>query len=241
VAPPSPTSLTGRVADAAFEVLLPEGRAAAQASALIVWREGRILTQEALVGRLAAMGSPLGGPGPSYPLELSLMKHGDKAVFVHWSYVSGKTARGRVCRVDPASREAIWPTAATSPELSFATDEIIHPAIGIRVQRLREDRPTVPVKILRLKRVWDIALDTSAQLHPECTMCRCNDSLEPVHSCPLCQCQWHESCCIGLSGFAAHDEECWQPLQPPGNWIPPLITDLVCRLCNDWCRRPCAT
>jgi hypothetical protein len=222
-----PTADVGQsdVAMSAVDALSPEPLAVAQDVAYPDWQASFAQSCEALRARDAAL--ELVPIGREFPWELSLVSvsQGDsrRTVVVQWSYV--QSLKGRAVRIDPETREVIWPTAATSPVVCFKNAEVIHPAIGVHAQRLREGRPCLPAQITRLRTMWDIALSEKVPLHAECQLCNAGDMVEPIALCAFCQLQWHESCCCSLLGRRA-------ALCGVGLKLPDVVSDsMVCRLC----------
>lgn len=83
---------------------------------------------------------------------------------IQWT-IGGK--RGRIADLDAESRvKAIVPTGAKKNPLDLSSSYIIHPAVGVAMERVKKrDRPQLPGKIVRLTSMWRTALQ--AQCMPE--------------------------------------------------------------------------
>lgn len=83
---------------------------------------------------------------------------------IQWT-IAGK--RGRIADLDAESRvKAIVPTGAKKNPLDLSSSYIIHPAVGVAMERVKKrDRPQLPGKIVRLTSMWRTALQ--AQCMPE--------------------------------------------------------------------------
>ena len=119
----------------------------------------------------------------------------DSAFFVHWKTV-GST--GRPISLDASNRvKCIVATGALKEARDYRHVQIIHPAIGVRMERIRGFagmlRPEVPPAVMRLFSMWQAALVAKgnagqdqglalfrAHMQPECPCFVCNQSQLPV-------------------------------------------------------------
>ena len=87
-----------------------------------------------------------------------------KPVLVQWVN-SGRS--GRIADVDADSRViAIVPAGAKRVPLDFSGSEIIHPATGVFMERVKKrERPRLPVHIKRLMTMWRVGLQSDMPEH----------------------------------------------------------------------------
>lgn len=130
------------------------------------------------------------------------------AVFVQWSTSTRLNPQmARRLKLD-ARNGVICPVAYVQQPVSFKGCDVIHPAIGIRVQRVRaKDRPIVPEHIVRLRDIYGTCLDAShrhKQAEEEVlleeppnansTCDACDEASADVYLCALCQLRFHWCC-----------------------------------------------
>ena len=115
----------------------------------------------------------------------------DRVLFVHWQ--DELTARGMEVKLDDQER-AIFSMSMRVTPASYADAILVHPAVGIRMQKLKGMlRPRMPAGILRLQRMWSAAAHVSEE--PACLLCRKHGRAEaPVKLCVLCMGAMHLPC-----------------------------------------------
>ena len=85
---------------------------------------------------------------------------GLRVLLVQWVY-GGKT--GRVADLDSESKViAIVPSGRKRTPLDFTQAELIHPSIGITMERVKKrDRPALPKHVKRLMNMWNVAVQAA--------------------------------------------------------------------------------
>jgi hypothetical protein len=116
---------------------------------------------------------------------------------VHWGGVSA-VRRGRPCRIDSAALRVIWPTSASVPERVYDAATVVHPKIGVVLQRSVAEPCFVPDRFRPLIEMWNVAVVCRSSLAPSCLACCGDDRTEPVKICALCLLEFHDSCCSAL-------------------------------------------
>ena len=125
-------------------------------------------------------------------------------VMAHWASVASR--QGLRVRLDAKHKPifAVASYAKKSTYLVTARESFlgcvdVHPAVGIRMVKLRKDddaRPSLPTQMVRLKLMWSAAAAKAAgELCLErCEACCVVGGDMSVHRCPLCTMPLHESC-----------------------------------------------
>ena len=125
--------------------------------------------------------------------------------YVHWQSVPSML--GRLVRLDPDNRAiSIMPVHDKVQRLS--TSRVVHPAIGVTNRRIggprpasfagprgprENERPQIPDGILKLQRMWHVAVNNHANWEIE--MLECVVCLVPADTtCPLCLRSYHAGC-----------------------------------------------
>ena len=100
------------------------------------------------------------------------------------------------------------------PFKSFAAATIIHPDLGVQKSKVSEElgkkstirfRPQMPQECIRLKRMWEVALEAYgvgndriavAQLACSCCVyCKSLSDHQDIRQCAICLHIWHPECC----------------------------------------------
>lgn len=154
---------------------------------------------------------PLGHKG-----EMSLVTQAaSKVVLVSWTHAPSMT--GRIVRLD-AHQRPIWAIPGMTDVVDFRGCEIVHPAIGVRLQKVAGPspsrsftksgkpvenlRPVIKDDILKLKHMWEVALDLKNKVAESvlpCIACGLEIEDESTFTCPLCLLPWHSICGERLS------------------------------------------
>jgi len=198
-------------------VILPRWRDSARANVeLLKNREWALTNLE--VGRLEQMSLVGLTTGPGSPTT----------AYVTW--LSLEKMLGRVVRTEPATGRVIcvvyfgkW----ASPQRDFSGATMIHPAVGVRMQKIKGlgggDRPQLPRDIMTLRQMWEIAYtawttggqvdesemdaltgeDADDLAHTAIDIC-CVCGLHgggAIRLCALCMQSWHSKCCHELLGL----------------------------------------
>ena len=112
---------------------------------------------------------------------------------------------------------------------SYAEDTIVHPAVGIRMLKVKGSlRPEMPAGIRRLQRMWSAAAHVTEE--PACVLCRKAGGKEaPVKVCVLCMAPMHLPCAALLHcKFTAAVAEKTRFTSE----LPPLLSGKLCILCE---------
>ena len=140
--------------------------------------------------------------------ELSLVSIGDDAppglaprtvTLVKWE---GASSMGREGRLDQQWRVK-WATPSMFPLRDFRACKIVHPAIGVKMEKLRAHRNPIPDKIKRLRQMWSVAEHCARAPLDVCVMCGMDDTKDgadpspgqELTHCALCLLPWHAECC----------------------------------------------
>lgn len=216
------------------------------------WFRSSSVGAEIMAERSVAMGTvPVGSS--LRPYEMSLITRiiggaeagalSDHAVvhFVHWSNPSPDHMLG--FSVTIRDERAVYPTGQSRQ--SFVRSEIIHPAIGVVIQRkgitFRQNfRTIIPARILTLKKMWEASQGSWHALLPECWVCNIGlrervassggDSDADSCFCPLCLLCSHTGCCNKLLPSLPT-----VTLAPaPRDVLPDAFVARLCCLCEAW-------
>ena len=129
--------------------------------------------------------------------NLSLIERGDTLDLWHWH--SYALRRGRRVRLDRFFR-TIFPIEMHGPVTHVPDARIIHPDLGIAVQKVKgKDREPLPTDILCLRNMWFVARsagsDGSEPLDETCCACGLKGlEGDKVSTCPMCLTSWHTNC-----------------------------------------------
>ncbi len=200
-----------------------------------LWFEECVESLEALQHRMEAIQSKSVAENG----ELSLVHgniHGttsqgataDISVFwVHWLGNGG--TYGRPATLDSENRvKCIVATGALREPRNFSSVSIIHPAIGVKMERVRGYRgtlrPQVPGRVLRLRDIWQTALIARDRVenstmflghdpNEKCFICNktavdtsSSDNSDDFMKCPLCLLSSHSKCGLLLLEYSKERE-----------------------------------
>ena len=186
-------------------------------------------------------------PDPSTRYNLSLvMMTVDGAVdiaFVYWSRVLLKIGTANKVRIDTKTRNVKYTIANSlgTPELPLqkrlddGSAVMIHPDIGITMNKPRDCRTTIPDDMWRLSEQWQAATSRGIPaLSDRCHLCFVHrDEIDDtIRTCPLCLTTSHDDCCRrstrtlfgSYASLVAADEHISSLFLPPW-WR-------VCALCS---------
>ena len=127
------------------EVPSPEGLLdASMANGIIAsWVDG--VRAAKVAADLATCGLPVGHNG-----QMSMIREGTEPVLVTWDVNGRQSYMGRRVKIDKRNR-AIWAIPGLTPAVSFENCKILCPAIGLRLERVRQgERSALPEACLRL-------------------------------------------------------------------------------------------
>ena len=126
------------------EVPSPEGLLdASMANGIIAsWVDG--VRAVKVAADLATCGLPVGHNG-----QMSMIREGTKPVLVTWDVHGRQSYMGRRVKIDNRNR-AIWVIPGLTPAVSFENYKILCPAIGLRLERVKQgERSALPEACLR--------------------------------------------------------------------------------------------
>ena len=178
------------------------------------WLDAASNSVAALRAQEAAKDTPLGS-------NMSLMQtHGASdgtrsAVFVHLLDLDSRI--GLRVRLDDRNRaifsvatyESVLQTKMRTIRECFADAVVVAPSVGIRMLKAKgEGRPEVPETFVRLRDMWQAALDgphdgTCLKNCPMCSRgCADNPDRHDGQQCVVCLLQWHDACEIALALYS---------------------------------------
>jgi hypothetical protein len=232
-----------------FEVEIPEAsgsvprdvKAINLASALATWLDHARTGPRVLSERDAAMAAIPVGRSAAPPHEMSVISRnlaGRTFVnVVSWSEVSIRTG----VYVTVRNGKAVYPTAQRST--SFADADIVHPAIGCRLQR--SVRSPASADILHLMSQWDASHGGWHDLMPTCYCCSAvidDDAIgartsdDPMQRgttfCLVCLLASHKSCLEHVQTTCVGDPS--DGVLPPVFELPARFKSRACCLCLAW-------
>lgn len=178
------------------------------------WREEVTKSLDVLQARsrdLAEM--EIGHEGQMAMVEVQETQYTDvgQPFMVHWEDLVSR--RGFRVRLD-VNHKPIFATPTSRAKTgslltvreSFLNCVMVHPAVGIRMLKLRKEddaRPELPAQMVRLKLMWGAAAAKAAsepclELCDVCCLVGCDMLL---YTCPLCTLSLHDSCSSRVLGW----------------------------------------
>ena len=189
------------------------------------WQEGNEQGIVVLTQRQEALNS--GGPREGH---MAMVTNGERISYVHWYNVGNRY--GVNVSIDDRQR-AVFPVPATHRAQYFNDETIIHPTIGIdTIKGPASWRPTVPIQIQRLRKMWSCVL--GGGVPAECTLCgRLSVHTHMPVTCPCCLLSWHRTCEDQMKATLSDDDVRASlpdsPLDP--NVFADVPDETLCYLC----------
>ena len=123
---------------------------------------------------------------------------GTRVVFITWATMSAGTAKsGRIVHIDNKDR-AVYSVTQQHPvhTLNDTMGSVVHPAIGVRMEKARNLRPTIPADMLHLQAMWENALGAKSNSEDTsfCGCLLCGGNEESCFRCSLCLSAYHMDC-----------------------------------------------
>ena len=112
---------------------------------------------------------------------------------VHWTDVASR--KGKSIRLDERNGViyALPSLKTTYPVLDYSDAVMVHPNIGVRMQKERKPfRPIIPPRMQRLRTMW--ARLGEDENEGEVITCKLCSETTWCHTCPLCLMAWHPTC-----------------------------------------------
>lgn len=152
----------------------------------------------------------LSGPGVRQPTKRRKGKHDSadqnaiqevRVLFVFWLPTSDRV--GKPVSLDGEGCVINIPNFVKSQE-DFNSAEIIHPAIGVKMRRNKDEREKVPESIIRLKQMYESLHEPFTGFEGDqttCFVCKRDllDDLIEIYRCPLCLISAHSACTSSLA------------------------------------------
>lgn len=97
----------------------------------------------------------------------------------------------------------------------FKSMKVVHPDVGLRMLKCKhKDAPSVPKDILRLREMWELALQSDEEPLAPCYICGKGSS--GTRTCPLCLLTSHRTCARSLGDDMAKDIDSFIIVVPGG-------------------------
>jgi hypothetical protein len=215
-----------------------------------LWHTSAQRGSSIMAARAAALSLvPLGRCGiPPYELSLVARRVAGTSWVEAVSWAEPAIRRGY--SVSIREGRAVYPTAQRAVIFDLDTTEVIHPAIGVALQRKAGLlRTKVADDILVLRTMWEASLGAWADVISSCYICAQDISVDDEAAlssistlesgeqnrmaffCPLCLCSSHAVCCQRLHRETAADHHTTMPQLCK---LPDAFHHRLCCLCA-WC------
>ena len=197
----------GSVSYESYEAAALEPRVQDASEAYPCWEEAASYGISVLVDRAQACATrEVGELGQLSMVACVAEGEGSAVVLVSWASASQR--RGRIASLDNENRvKWTMPVGANREPLDFSSSQIVHPAIGVRMVRLRGPkgalRPHLSADMTRLLAMWRTAQSSRDQelLEASALSAMCADACKycdlrsgAVTTCAICLLPWHRAC-----------------------------------------------